>query len=129
MSRRGFTLVEVLIALALGILVLLPAMGVFSAALKAVGRTKAACRAHVAAQAVLHTTAASLRRGETVDELQVLQSPTRVVVRMRQSEDPATQTVSAVADVAEGEFKSYAVLAFPPLRKSHPTNPAESMLP
>ncbi len=127
--NRGFTLVEVLIALALGVLVLLPVLGVFSAALKAVGRTEAMCRAHVAAQAALQTTAASLRRAETVDELQVFQSPMRVVVRVRQGEDPATQTLSVAADVAEGESKSYGVIAFPPLRKSHPTNPVGGTMP
>lgn len=127
--NRGFTLVEVLISLALGLLVLLPALGVFSAALKAVGRTETVCRAHVAAQAALQTTAASLRRGEPVDELQVYQSPQRVVVRVRQGEDPATQTVAARADVAPGESRSYTVTAFPPLKKTPPLNPVEGMAP
>lgn len=129
MNSRGFTLVEVLIALALGMLVLLPALGVFSAALKAVGRTEAVCRAHVAAQVALQTTAASLRRAEPVDELQVFQLPVRVVVRVRQGEDPATQTISVVADVAGGESKSYTVIAFPPLRKNQSTNPVEGTQP
>lgn len=128
-NRNGFTLVEVLIALALGVLVMLPALGVFSAALKASSRTATTCQAHAAAQAALQTTAASLRRGEPADDLRVLQVPMRVVVRVRQGEDPATQTITAVADVAAGESRSYSVVVFPPIQKSQPTNSAEGALP
>ena len=127
-SRNGFTLVEVLIALALGVLVMLPALGVFSASLKASGRTATLCQAHAAAQAALQTTAASLRRGEPADDLQILQVPMRVVVRVRQGEDSATQTVSAVADLATGESRSYSVVVFPPIQKSQPANPEEGAL-
>ncbi len=128
-NKEGFTLVEVLIALALGVLVMLPALGVFSAALRASGRTAATCQAHAAAQAALQTTAASLRRGEPADDLQVLQVPMRMVIRVRQGEDPATQTVTAVADSAAGESRSYSVVAFPPIQKSSPANPAEDAVP
>ena len=128
-SNVGFSLVEVLIALALGVLVMLPALGVFSSALKASGRTATTCQTHAVAQAALQTTAASLRRGEPVDDLQILQEPMRIVVRVRQGEDPATQTITAVADVAAGESRSYSVVVFPPIQKSQPTNSAEGALP
>ncbi len=129
MNKDGFTLVEVLIALALCVIVLLPALGVFSAALKASGRTATTCQAHAAAQAALQTIAASLRRGEPADDLQVLQVSMRVVVRVRQGEDPATQTVTAVADVAAGESRSYSIVVFPPLKKSQPADPVEGAVP
>ncbi len=128
-NNTGFTLVEVLIALALGVLVMLPALGVFSASLKASGRTVTMCQGHAAAQAALQTTAAWLRRGEPTDDLQILQMPMRIVVRVRQGEDPATQSVTAVADGAAGESRSYSVVVFPPIKKSPPANLAEGMVP
>lgn len=123
MHRYGFTLVEVLIALALAMLVLLPSLGVFSAALKASGRSEIVCRAHLVAETMVQTAAAGVRAGQTVDDLRVVESPVRVVLRVRHSEDPATVTVSAVADIADGETRETSQIAFPALSSDEKKKP------
>lgn len=116
MARDGFTLVEVLIALALGALVFLPALGVFSTVLKASGRSAETCRAHLAAETMAQSAAAGIRIGDEVEELRVAQRPMRVVVRTRRGDDPATVTVTAAADLADGGTHKLGIVAFPPLR-------------
>lgn len=123
MHRYGFTLVEVLIALALAMLVLLPSLGVFSAALKASGRSEMVCRSHIVAEAMVQTAAAGIRAGQTVDDLRVVESPVRVVLRVRHGEDPATVTVSAVADIADGETRETSQIAFPALNSDDKKKP------
>lgn len=115
MARDGFTLVEVLIALALGALVFLPALGVFSTVLKASGHASMTCRAHVAAEAIVQTAAAGIRVGDAVDDLAVVADPIRVVMRTRRGEDPATITVTAAVDLTDGAAHTISLVAFPPL--------------
>ena len=123
MHRHGFTLVEVLIALALAMLVLLPSLGVFSAALKASGRSETVCRAHIVAEALVQTAVAGIRTGKVVDELRVVENPVRVVLRMRHGDDPATTTVSAIADIADGETHETLQIAFPALNSDDKKKP------
>lgn len=116
-NKAGFTLVEVLIALSLAMLALLPALAAFNSALKASGRHSEGCRLHVAAATALETRAAERRRGEPISTLGVRQGVERVVVRVRQGEDPPSQTIEVVAERTEDMRRTFARTLFPPIRR------------
>lgn len=116
-NKSGFTLVEVLIALSLGMVALLPALAAFNSALKASGRHSEGCRLHVAAATALETRAAGLRRGDPVSALDVRQGVERVVVRVREGEDPPSQTIEVVAERTENMRRTFVRTLFPPIRR------------
>lgn len=129
-EKAGFTLVEVLIALTLGMMAFLPALAAFNSVLRAGGRHAEMCRLHVAAATALEMRAAVLRRGEMVSALDVRQGVERVVVRVRNGETFATQTVEAVAERTEGTRRTFVRTLFPPIRRAVEAEPVpEGLIP
>jgi len=116
-KKAGFTLVEVLIALSLGMLAFLPALAAFNSALKASGCHAEMCRLHVAAATALETRAALLRRGEMALALGVREGAERVVVRVRKGEGVSTRTVEVVATQTEDTRSVFVRTLFPPIRR------------
>lgn len=122
-NKAAFTLVEVLIALALGMLVFLPALAAFNSALKAGGRHAEISLLHVAAATALETRVAVLRRGEAVAARDVCQGAERVVMRVRREEEPPAQTVEAVAEQTEDLRCTFTRTLFPPIRRIAESTP------
>jgi prepilin-type N-terminal cleavage/methylation domain-containing protein len=125
-SPRGFTLVEVLIALALGAIVLLPALALCSAALRESSRAQRRGTAFAAADALAWTAAANVRASADVPELRVVQNPVHTVRRATPPETPDAPWLIEV-ETSPGPDEaplSLAIATFPPIQLDAPALPA-----
>ena len=125
-SLQGFTLVEVLIALALGAIVLLPALALCSAALRESASAQRRGAACAAADALSTTAAANVRAGVAVPELRVVQFPVRVVRRATPPDAPdAPWRIEAQATPGpEDAPVAFSLATFPPIKLDAPAPPA-----
>ena len=108
---------EVLIAMAIGVAVLIPALGVFSIVVRGAAESTAALRAQTAADISTTSAAATMRVGAEVPELRGLDTDSfHLVVRTWQGGGSATNRVEAVATTRDGSQRSSSLVLFPPLR-------------
>ena len=108
---------EVLIAMAIGVAVLIPALGVFSIVVRGAAESTAALRARTAADISTTSAAAAIRAGAEVPGLRSVEAGSyHLVIRSWQSGDSATNRVEAVATAGDGSQRSASLILFPPLR-------------
>ncbi len=124
--NSAFTLVEVLIALALGAIVLLPALALCSAALRESSRAQRRGAAFATADAMTWTAAANIRAGVDVPELRVARTPAHTI---RRATPPkildAPWSIEAQATPGPDEAPlSLAIATFPPIKLDAPAMPA-----
>lgn len=119
LGTQGVTLIEVLIALVLAMLTLLPALAAFSATMRAAGRHADACRLHVAATTALEKQVARLRRDREDAERRIRTDDAwRVVVQVGESGRPPRQTVAVTAEGRNGTVQRQSRTLFPPSRET-----------
>ena len=124
--NSAFTLVEVLIALALGAIVLLPALALCSAALRESSRAQRRGAAFATADAMTWTAVANIRAGVDVPELRVVRTPAHTI---RRATPPkildAPWIIEAQATPGPDEAPlSLAIATFPPIKLDAPAMPA-----
>ena len=124
--NSAFTLVEVLIALALGAIVLLPALALCSAALRESSRAQRRGAAFATADAMTWTAVANIRAGVDVPELRVVRTPAHTI---RRATPPkildAPWSIEAQATPGPDEAPlSLAIATFPPIKLDAPAMPA-----
>lgn len=87
LPHSGFTLVEVLIALAIGLIVCVPAMSLFSVALRESAVLYRQVEIAEAASGLCGDVVAQIRLGETVAPVTVREGSVRLVCRVLEGED------------------------------------------
>ena len=124
--NSAFTLVEVLIAIALGAIVLLPALALCSAALRESSRAQRRGAAFATADAMAWTAAANIRAGVDVPELRVVRTPAHTIRRATPPKTPdAPWSIEAQATPGPDEAPlSLAIATFPPIKLDAPAMPA-----
>lgn len=118
----AFTLVEVLIALAVGTIVLLPALALCSAALRESSRAQRRAAAFVTADALAWAAAANVRANIDVPERRVVQHPVRTIQRAKRPETadaPWRIETEATPDPSEAPL-TLSIATFPPVKPDSP---------
>jgi len=99
-GTAAFTLVEVLIALALAAMLIPPALALFSSALGATTRAETRLETRLAAASALQPTASQVRSGEEQDDLRIFHGKHTVVVRL--SGDADARSASVGVELRDG---------------------------